>query len=142
MRRSIIECDDPRRRIERWTAATRYTGLGLNHHGLRWRANRFQHVFCMWTPSGCGASQAPRVGTARERFGTSLEHLCIACMRVGRVYHAFVCVALCTRDARGCAPSRNVVEPAGNAHILRCIPGAVPRNFMDAGRALRRISFS
>lgn len=77
--------------------------------------------------------RASRVGPTRERFGTSL--LCIACM-YWDMFIMLSCMYSCVRmrDTRGCAPSRNVVEPAANAHILQYIPGAVPRNFVDAGR--------
>lgn len=43
--------------------------------------------------------------------------------------------ALCVRDATGCAPSRNVVEPAANAYILRRVPGACALKLLAGARA-------
>lgn len=91
----------PALRIGSWTAAACYTSLGMNHHGSPLASQSLStcvlHMDSVWLRGLAGPSC---VGPTRERDSGPLKRLCIVCIRVGRVYYAFVCVALCMRDVR------------------------------------------
>lgn len=71
---------------------------------------------------------------AHSREIRALSSLCYVHTYWDVFIMAFVYVfASCMRDTRGCAPSRNVVEPAAQTRTYY-IPGAVHRNSVDAGR--------